>query len=153
MSGHGMSADRSLEAADDGAPSDSSDPGDASGGLEVVISKVLRLGVVASLTVMTIGVVVGFVDGSLSGDRGALDRLIDPNLAASHRLDAAWESLRSGGAVGIMTLGLCLLVATPLVRVVVSLVGFARMGDRIYLVLTSAVVALLALSCALGVAG
>ncbi|NLA34530.1 MAG: DUF1634 domain-containing protein [Actinobacteria bacterium] len=125
------------------------DPGEATGGLELVISRVLRLGVAASLTFMVIGIVVGFIDGSLSGGRRELDALIDPDVA-SHTFGLAWESLRVGGARGFMVLGIGVLVATPMVRVLVSLVGYARSRDWIYLGLTVAVVAALAVSMALG---
>lgn len=132
-------------------PVEPDDPGQATGGLELVISRVLRLGVAASLILMSVGIVIGFVDGSLSGGRRELDALIDPD-AASHTLALAWESLRGGGARGFMVLGIGVLVATPMVRVLVSLVGYARSRDRIYLGLTLAVVAALAASMALGVA-
>lgn len=138
----------------DGTPTDRElDPGDAGGGLELVISRVLRTGVLGSLAIMAIGVVVGFLDGSLSGGRRELDVLIDPDAGASHTLSVAWESLRSGGATGIMTLGLIVLVATPMVRVVASLIGYARSRDWIYLGLTAAVVTALAVSMLLGAVG
>jgi uncharacterized membrane protein len=66
------------------------------------------------------------------------------------------QDLRSVGGVvrevlllrgrGVIQLGLLLLVATPVARVALTLVAFARQGDRRYIVIASLVLALLLLS-------
>jgi uncharacterized membrane protein len=50
-------------------------------------------------------------------------------------------------------LGMLVLMATPILRVGISLVSFARAGDRPFTLLTAAVLALLLLSVLLGRAG
>lgn len=49
----------------------------------------------------------------------------------------------SGHMLGIMQLGLLLLIATPIARVIASAVAFAVEGDRMYLLFTLTVLAVL----------
>ena len=49
----------------------------------------------------------------------------------------------SGSSRGIIQLGLLLLIATPVMRVVLSLVGFAWQRDRIYVLVSLTVLVLL----------
>jgi len=53
----------------------------------------------------------------------------------------------------LVMLGLLVLMATPVLRVAVSLVSFLRSRDRAFTLLTSAVLVLLLLSLFLGKAG
>lgn len=50
---------------------------------------------------------------------------------------------RAGHGRGVIQLGLLLLVATPVTRVLLSLVGFALQGDRTYVAVTLLVLAVL----------
>ena len=75
-------------------------------GLEISIGRVLRLGVLASSACLTFGLILAFAD-------------------ADGRL-----------AHGFLTTGIVVLLATPLARVVVSMVDFARRGDRPFFALT-----------------
>ncbi len=47
---------------------------------------------------------------------------------------------------GLIQFGLLLLVATPIMRVVISLVGFARENDRLYVLITLTVLVVLVVS-------
>jgi|ERR1051326_2936858 uncharacterized membrane protein len=49
----------------------------------------------------------------------------------------------TGNALCIMQLGLLLLIATPIVRVVFSAIAFAREGDRMYVLFTLLVLSVL----------
>jgi uncharacterized membrane protein len=51
-----------------------------------------------------------------------------------------------GNTRALMQLGLLLLIATPIARVALSLVGFAKEGDRRYIAITALVLALLLFS-------
>jgi uncharacterized membrane protein len=53
----------------------------------------------------------------------------------------------------VVMLGLLVLLATPILRVAVSVVTFAQQRDRAFVVITSAVLFLLLLSLGLGKAG
>jgi uncharacterized membrane protein len=59
----------------------------------------------------------------------------------------------SGRARSIIQLGILLLIATPIARVALSLVGFAIEGDRKYVLITSIVLAVLLYSLIAGAAG
>jgi uncharacterized membrane protein len=56
----------------------------------------------------------------------------------------------SGDGLGIMQLGLLLLIATPVARVAFSLAAFAVQRDRLYVVVTLTVLAVLTFSMAGG---
>lgn len=56
-------------------------------------------------------------------------------------------------AVAVIQLGLLLLIATPIARVAMSLVAFILQRDRVYIVVTSIVLALLIFSLTGGVPG
>ncbi|MDR1305487.1 MAG: DUF1634 domain-containing protein [Verrucomicrobiales bacterium] len=90
---------------------------------ELVISNVLRLGVWSSMALIASGSGWHF----LSGDSASAARLV--------------------------TAGLVLLIATPVLRVAASLALFAVERDKIYTLVTAAVLLLLALSFILGKAG
>jgi uncharacterized membrane protein len=79
----------------------------------------------------------------LIGPAGAFPRTADWILGGLLRLD--------GGAV--IVAGLLLLIATPVLRVAVSIVSFSKERDRAFVVITSAVLGLLLLSLVLGRAG
>jgi uncharacterized membrane protein len=48
-----------------------------------------------------------------------------------------------GHPMGIMQLGLLILIATPILRVIFSMVAFAIEGDRMYVLFTTIVLAVL----------
>jgi uncharacterized membrane protein len=121
--------------------------------VEDVISRLLIVGVVASLALVVLGTVVSFVHHPdyLSSSR-ALSRLLHGG-SAPHSIDAVLEGVRHWRGRAIVLAGLLLLILTPVARVVASLVGFIAARDRAYVVLTACVLALLALSVVLGRAG
>ena len=127
------------------------DPG---AGTERAISRILRAGVTASLVTLTAGTLLSFLRGAGYGTRPAdVAGLIGP--AGSFPRTASWifgGLLRLDGAAVIVA-GLLLLIATPVLRVAVSIASFARERDRAFVAITSAVLCLLLLSLALGRAG
>ena len=54
------------------------------------------------------------------------------------------------GGRGLVQLGLLLLIATPIARVVFSVIGFARQRDWLYVLITLTVLTLLTCSLASG---
>jgi uncharacterized membrane protein len=77
-------------------------------------------------------------DGSLVG---AADR-VRPDADFSNLV----TSLSRGRPIAIAQLGLLVLVATPVVRVLASVIGFALEGDRLYAAITLGVLAILLIS-------
>ena len=112
--------------------------------LRIVVSQVLVVGVITSATLIAIGFVGSLVvgwEGSLSG-QPALDQPITD-------FSGLVDGLQALRPVAIAQLGLIVLVATPIVRVVASLVGFALEGDRLYVAITAGVLAILLASALL----
>jgi len=61
-----------------------------------------------------------------------------------------WAGVRALRGRAIVILGLLLLIATPVVRVAVSIFAFIYQGDRIFTLITAVVLCLLLLSFVLG---
>ena len=118
--------------------------------VELLISHLLRIGVVSSLIVVVIGLAISFVHHPDYLHSDQMQRVISP----SH---ATWDSLREL-LVGLIHLrgeaiimaGLLLLIATPVMRVAVSIVAFIVERDWVFVIVTSFVLAMLVLSFVLG---
>jgi uncharacterized membrane protein len=126
-------------------------PGD---GASDAISTVLRTGVTASLLLIAVGTLLSFVQaGGYGAGPSEVARLISP--AGSFPRTGSWFI---GGLVhlngqAVIVGGLLLLVATPVLRVAVSMIAFARERDRVFCAITAIVLFLLLLSFVLGKAG
>jgi uncharacterized membrane protein len=107
-------------------------------GFQVAISRVLRIGV----TVSAVLIATGFIGSFLVGWEGSL-RDAAPGVVSA----TAFTQIRTGllelRPIAITQLGLLVLIATPVVRVAVSVVGFARERDALYVAITLAVLAIL----------
>ncbi len=107
-----------------------------------VVALVLTIGVSLSAILIAIGFIASLAvgwQGSLSGQPVA------PGASATDfgQLGAGLAALRP---LAIGQLGLLVLLATPIVRVATSLLGFALERDRLYMLVTGAVLAILLLS-------
>ena len=115
--------------------------------LEVIIGNLLRAGVVIAATIMSIG---GVIYLAHSGESLAHYRVFQGEPADLRQVKGVWSDGSSGDGRGIMQLGLLLLIATPVARVAFSLAAFAVQRDRLYVVLTLAVLGVLTFSMAGG---
>jgi uncharacterized membrane protein len=109
-------------------------------GIEHMVSTLLRTGVLISgLVVLTGGVYFGIRHAGETADfhnfkgEPGIDRIV-------HRIVLGAVDLR---ARSIIQLGILLLIATPILRVAFSLVGFALERDKVYVLITSIVLAVL----------
>jgi uncharacterized protein len=102
---------------------------------ELVISHVLRGGVLLSAAVILVGVALYYTQPQPGGAAATL--------AYPHSLGAVIPALTTGSPEAIITLGLLILLATPVVRVAVSIVAFALERDWMYVGITTLVLALL----------
>lgn len=108
--------------------------------IEILLGKLLRAGVVLSATVVSIGAVIYLVrHGNSPMDFGAF-RGEPAEFRTIRGIISATIALRGRG---IIQLGLLLLIATPVARVALSIVGFAEEHDRLYVGLTSIVFVIL----------
>jgi uncharacterized membrane protein len=114
----------------------SQEPGSA--GLDRSIGRLLTLGTYASIALLAVGVVLMALDGiePLSGGPAFDLARLGPDLAAFR-------------PAGFLWLGLIVVVATPAARVVASLVGYARLGDRRMAAIAALILLVIALSVAL----
>lgn len=113
---------------------------------ELIISNVLRGGVLLSATIIALGVILFYARAGASGHT-------PPDRPFPSSLPAVGHGLAHGDPLAIIALGLLLLLATPVVRVAVSIVAFALEGDRRYVLITSLVLLILLASFVLGKAG
>jgi uncharacterized membrane protein len=115
--------------------------------VELMISKILRVGVVTSLAIIVAGTLLSFVHHpDYLTSPSELARLTKPGAAFPRTLTQVVHGLRQlRGQAGVVV-GLLLLVATPVARVAASTVGFAYLRERTYVVITTVVFALLVLS-------
>ncbi len=100
---------------------------------EIVISNVLRGGVLLSAAVIVIGLLMLVVRGTTS-------------TTFPHSLGSVWQSIAQGNPFGVIVLGLLLLLFTPVLRVAVSIIAFALEHDRLYVGITSLVLVILLVS-------
>jgi len=119
--------------------------------VELVISQVLLVGVVASLVIIVAGTVATFWHHpSYLSSAAELSRLTAPGAAFPHTWHDVATGLRDLRGQAVVTAGLLLLIATPVLRVAISILGFIYQRDRVFTAITTIVLALLLLSFVLG---
>lgn len=107
---------------------------------EIVIAYLLRAGVLTAAVVVIVGAVLYLgAHPSAHVDYRTFHAVSDPLRTVSGIAHAAF----SGDSRAIMQLGLLLLIATPIVRVMFSVVAFSIEGDRMYVLFTMLVLAVL----------
>jgi uncharacterized membrane protein len=122
--------------------------------VDVAISRVLRAGVFLSIAVVTVGIVLTFIHHpSYIRSKPALRDLTTADQAFPHTVRGVLAGSEDARGQSLITLGLLLLIATPVARVALSIVIFAIEHDRIYALITTAVLLLLLASFAVGAAG
>jgi uncharacterized membrane protein len=114
---------------------------------ELVVSDVLRGGVILSAAIMVVGL-AGFYARYA---RGGLT--VGLATAPPHSLSGVLSGLSHGDPVAIIALGLLVLLATPVVRVVISVAVFASARDRLFTLITLVVLAILLVSFVAGRGG
>ncbi len=122
--------------------------------VELAISNLLRIGVAASLAVIVIGTVISFVHhpGYLQS-ADDLSALTAPGKAIPNTLHDTLQGIAELRGQSIVTAGLLMLIATPVLRVAVSVIAFIIQKDRTFTIITAIVFGLLLLSFLLGKAG
>jgi uncharacterized membrane protein len=124
------------------------------GRFELIISEILRLGVTLSLATILVGLVLMFVHHpDYLRSSADLARLTSPGAALPHSLRDVIEGVRIWRGQAVVALGLTMLILTPILRVAVSIIAFVIERDRVFIAVTSAVLAVLLLSFMLGKVG
>lgn len=115
--------------------------------VEYVVSQVLRYGVLLSFLIILLGSVMLFVEGG----RDVAVRLTGP--PHPHNPAEVINGVLHLQPKAIIDLGLMLLIATPVIRVAVSVLAFLAEEDYVYTLITLFVLAVLLASFFLGAAG
>jgi uncharacterized membrane protein len=119
--------------------------------VEILISNLLRIGVVASLLIVVAGTVLTFVHHpEYLKSQEALGGLLAGNAEFPHTMREVWAGILMLHGRSIVIAGLLLLIATPVMRVGVSVFAFLYERDRVFAVITTVVFLLLLLSFFLG---
>ena len=111
--------------------------------VEVILGRLLQWGVGIAASVVLVGGVLYLIRfGGGQPHYGTF--LGEPN--DLRHVAGIVRSVADGGSRGIIQFGLLLLIATPVARVALSLLVFARDKDRLYVRLTAFVLTVLLLS-------
>jgi uncharacterized membrane protein len=116
--------------------------------MNAVIGKVLRYGVILSGAIILLGTIGLMATNGLSDASGMLT--YNPNMVPHDNLDVSLGGLVQGlvafSAFSWIELGVIVLIATPVSRVVISVFLFAAERDRLYVLITAVVLTLLLFS-------
>jgi uncharacterized membrane protein len=119
--------------------------------VEILISNLLRSGVLGSLALIIVGTVLSFIHHpEYFSSPADLSRLVEPGAAFPHTLGDVINGIRLLRGQAIVMGGLLLLIITPVVRVAVSIFAFIYQRDRIFTFITAVVLSLLLLSFFMG---
>lgn len=119
--------------------------------IERVISNLLRLGVLTSLSIVLLGTILTFLRHPLYLSSPAeFERLVQGGVVYPHTPRQILAGLLALEGSAVVALGLLVLIATPVLRVAVSIPAFAAQKDRTYVVITSVVLVVLLTSFLLG---
>ena len=119
--------------------------------VELVISTLLRVGVTASLAIIVVGLVLSFVHHpAYLHSHSMLKQITTPGRFVPHSIRDVAGGVAELKGEAIIAMGLLLLIATPVLRVAVSIVVFLIERDWIFVVITAFVLAMLILSFFLG---
>jgi uncharacterized membrane protein len=108
--------------------------------IEIVLAHLLRIGVLTAALVVVGGAVPYLATHARAHVSYHTFRGEPPELRSVHGI---FHAAISGNADGILQLGLLLLIATPIARVVFSVFAFALEGDRMYVLFTLIVLSVL----------
>lgn len=119
--------------------------------VETIIARLLRGGVLLSLALMVIGTLVSFFHshryGSTADD---LQKLLHQGGDFPRTVSWLVEGLKHFRGQALIVLGLLILIFTPVLRVAVSTIAYLIERDRLFVLITLAVLLLLIVSFLVG---
>ena len=132
----------STPGAQEPAPAQQETPGGHP--IEIWISYVLRIGVLTAGAVILFGVVLFFIQGPRSGDPRSFSQLLHRG-SVSISPASIWHGISRGDATAVILFGAVLLILTPVTRVAMTCALFIMEQDRIFVLITAVVLAVLLL--------
>lgn len=122
--------------------------------MESVVSVILKVGMSLSLGLVVLGTFVSlFHSGDYAHSQESLKRVTSPAAELQRSPGQIFSHLGDFRGQAIVIAGLLMLIATPILRVIVSIVAFAIQRDRFFTIITSIVLVLLLISFLLGKVG
>ena len=118
--------------------------------VDQLLGNLLRIGVIVATVVAVIGGVLLLAQHGLAPASGRVFASEPPELRS---VGGIIRGVAARHPAAIVQLGLVLLIATPVARVAMSLVAFILQRDRVYIVVTTIVLALLIFSLTGGIPG
>jgi len=119
--------------------------------IERLISFTLRAGVLLSISIIVIGVTITFIHHpDYFHSRPALGSLTNAEETFPHGIRDVARGIAAGRGQAIVMAGILLLIATPIVRVAISVVLFAEKRDWVFALITLTVLILLLVSLLTG---
>jgi uncharacterized membrane protein len=113
--------------------------------LDISIAKMLLFGITISSIVVLIGASLELRNLPLAAPDYTHFRVTDVHLRS---ITGVVHSALHLNAYGVIQFGLLLLIATPIMRVLFCVVGFARQRDKLYVAISTTVLAILIYSLA-----
>jgi uncharacterized membrane protein len=104
------------------------------------IGAILQTGVLTAGIVVLAGGILYLIDARLAD---ANYRVFSAERSAIHGIGPIWSGVAQGDGRSVIQLGILLLVATPVIRVLFSVVAFAVQRDRLYVPVTLIVLSIL----------
>ena len=119
--------------------------------VELVISTLLRSGVVLSLAIVVAGLALSFAHHpDYWTSHSMLKQITTPGRVVPHSIRDVVRGVAELRGEAVIALGLLLLIATPVLRVAVSIAVFLLDRDWVFVAITTFVLAMLILSFFLG---
>lgn len=107
------------------------------------VGNLLRLGVILSVVTSLIGFVKLFMEGF---EMPRKYKLLDMGTSSDKVWSHFWETLCKGEGMAIIQLGILMLIFTPLMRIIFALIGYLKEKDYVYVIISSIVLAIMAIS-------
>ncbi|WP_027380624.1 DUF1634 domain-containing protein [Chryseobacterium daeguense] len=107
------------------------------------VGNLLRLGVILSVITSLAGFIKLFTEGFKMPKKYTS---LDMGSSSEKVWGDFWHSLCKGEGMAIIQLGILLLIFTPLMRIVFALIGYLKEKDYIYVLISSIVLAIMAIS-------
>ena len=108
--------------------------------MEMIMGRLLQVGVLLAAGVVLVG---GVMYVSAHAGEAANYRVFVAQPAGVRRLPALMRGVGRGDASAVIQLGILLLVATPICRVIFAAIGFMLERDRVYVAVSLVVLAVL----------
>ncbi len=118
---------------------------------ELIISHTLRIGVGVSVALILLGMFTTFIrHPDYVSEPARLSTLTHLGASFPRTVGATAAGVAALRGQAIVVVGLLLLIATPIVRVAISILAFIQQNDKVYAGITTVVLILLGLSVLLG---